>query len=311
MLDILFNGVLPIFAVVALGFIVARFPIFDVAMATALNRYLFYIAGPPLIFRFIAAVRFDAFVWRAVIAYFLVELCLYGLSFLLFRRAFGRPPREALLLALAAIFPNHFFFVLPIATALFGEATSQPIVALIAIDSILVYGATMLILEVARSRGGGEVSTPEASMRVLKAILRNPQVLAIILALLVNFSGARIPSGIELYARFLGDSAAPCSLFALGIILTQRAPGLDLWVPVTVGSIKLAAMPVLVALALYFNGVVDPLWNKPILMVAGGPSGIMAFVLALHYGIPTAAITRAILITAICSVGVLTVLAAM
>ncbi len=308
MIDVFFSGVLPIFFVVALGYGVARLPNFDPAMASALNRYLFYIAGPPLLFRFLAAVPFETFEWRVVLAYLVVEIVLYALSYGLFRRVFKRQPREALLLAMATMFTNHFFFVLPIATALFGETAAQPIVALIAVDAIFIYGVTMLILEVARGRERQASTQSEAIKAVVKSILRNPQVLTIFVALLVNASNVDIADGIELYVRFVGDSAAPCSLFALGIILAQRTPGLDLWAPVAVTLIKLIAMPVLVAFALLAFRVVDPLWTKPVMMVAGGPTGVMPFILALHYGVPTATITRAILFSAILSVGVLTIL---
>ena len=54
MIDVFFNAVLPVFAVVAVGFAFGRGGLFDFSAALALNRFVFYAALPLLLFRLIA-----------------------------------------------------------------------------------------------------------------------------------------------------------------------------------------------------------------------------------------------------------------
>ena len=130
MVDVFLDAVFPIFAVVAVGFAFGRGGVFDFPAALALNRFVFYIALPVLLFRLIATAPFERFEWFLVLAFLLAEFALYAAGYMIARFGFGRSQTESLLLGMSAAFANQVFFVLPIARQLYGDAGAMPIVAI-------------------------------------------------------------------------------------------------------------------------------------------------------------------------------------
>jgi hypothetical protein len=96
-------------------------------------------------------------------------------------------------------------------------------------------------------------------------------------------------------ARFAGAAAAPLTLFALGVILSghRLRPSATI---ATVSAIKLVLFPLAVFAggALLFPGHG---WTQQFTLTAAGPSGAMAFALALLYGVRTDAIAPVIIWT--------------
>ena len=54
---------------------------------------------------------------------------------------------ESIFLGLAASFGNHILYVLPIEMSSFGEESTSSFVAIIAVDSILIFGGTIIVIE--------------------------------------------------------------------------------------------------------------------------------------------------------------------
>lgn len=290
MTDILLSAVLPVFALLGIGFFLGRAGVFDPAMASAINRFVFLISIPALIFGMLARSPFEQFNWLALGAFAAIEVVMYATGFLVARYAFKRDPRESLLIGLATAFANHLLFVLPIAITLFGEDAAIPIVAIASVDALFIYGGTLIILD-ATSQTGGSIS------RVLVVFLKNPQFWAIVGGLAIGVWGIGLAEGFDVFTKFAGGTAAPCSLFALGIILSRQESDGEFVLPLAIAGLKLIVYPLL-CWGILFAVLGIPLdWGKPAMIVAAAPSSSMAFVLALNYGIPTKTIARIILIT--------------
>jgi len=292
MLEVFHSAVLPVFALVAIGFGLGRAGIFDQSMAMAVNRFVFLVSVPALIFGLLARSPFDQFDWLAVAAFAAIEVVMYAAGFAVARYAFGRGNREALLIGLATAFANHLLFVLPIAMALFGEAAATPIIAIATVDALFIYGGTLLLMD---ALGEADASF----LRVMRALSRNPQILAILGGLAVGVSGVELANGVHVFTKFAGSTAAPCSLFALGVVLSRQEIDADVMLPVTISALKLVVYPLLCWGVIVGLLATDLSWAKPAAMVAAAPSSSMAFVLALNYQVPEKTIARAILITMI------------
>lgn len=292
MTDTLVSAVLPIFALMAIGFGLGRSDIFSQTMASAVNRLVFLISIPALIFGLLIGTPFDQFNWIALTGFAAIELVMYLAGYQIARFFFKRETKEALLIGLATAFANHLLFVLPIATTLFGESAATPIVAIATIDALFIYGGTLLLMDVLSQTGA---SIP----RLLKAFSKNPQILATVGGLIIGITGINLPDGVHVFTKFAGNTAAPCSLFALGVVLSQQANKDELALPLAIGSLKLIVYPLLVWMLLFNFFAIEPAWSKPALMVAAAPSSAMAFVLALNYQVPVKAIATTILITMI------------
>lgn len=302
MLDQLLNGVLPVFGIGAVGYALGLRGTFDFNMAMVLNKFVMFVAMPALGFQLLANAPLETFNLPMLAGYFVTELLMYSTGFLIARLVFKTDVMEAALLGLALALTNHILFVLPIAMTLFGESAVSPIVAIISMDGMLIFSGSLILMDV--------LSTKDASLwQTISKIVQNPPLVAMALGLGVGLLGLSVPTGIDVFMDFLGGTASPVLLFALGIILSQKTSGSHSMLPVAITGVKLVAHPLL-AWAI-FAGVLHltPDVRNPAMMVAAAPCGAMGFMLALNYGVRVDAIARAILYSSIGSLVTVTLAA--
>jgi len=303
MIDVFLGAVFPIFAVVAVGFAFGRGGVFDFPAALALNRFVFYIALPVLLFRLIATAPFERFEWLLVLAFLLAEFALYAAGYMIARYGFERSRNESLLLGMSAAFANQVFFVLPIARQLYGDTGAMPIVAISTFDVVVLLGGTIIIMDTAREKAQGAWF-----LRLLRRFVRNPPIIGIAAGIAANLVGLPVTGGLDFFAQFVGETAAPCSLFALGLILMAQKDEASLHLPMAISGLKLAVMPIVFWMLISLVFPVSPEWSNPSMLVAAGPTGAMPFVLALQYQVPVAAIARTILISTLGSLATVTLM---
>lgn len=293
MLSTLLDPILPIFIILLLGFIAFRCNAFDVPAAQTINKFVFYLATPALVFSVISNAPIEQLDYPALGVYFSAQLIAYAGLYSLLHFLFNIEKKEALLLALTSIFVNHIFFVLPIAERVYGVDAARPIAGVVIIDILVLFCGTVLALDLINS-------TQKSVFNTVKLLGKNPFLIASILGALSWLAKDSLPSGLLTYAKFVGAAAAPASLFSLGVILASNPlgnVGRATWLVVVV---NVAFVPLLVFA--FIQGVdVSPQWSKIILLMAAGPCGAMPFVIALQYGIQTRRIAKAILLSTLLS----------
>ncbi|PSL21620.1 AEC family transporter [Shimia abyssi] len=299
MLNAFADPIIPIFAVLVLGYVLARSGAMEIAQASAINRFVFYLAAPALVFSVIASAPTSGIDWAVVRLYFACEVIVYTIIFCVARFGFSRPLGEAILLGMAAGFSNHIFFVLPISTELYGPDAALPFSGIVIGDAI-IFCSTVFLVELF----GTGAANPA---RALRSLSRNPFVYAPVLGVAAWNLPNLVPSGIHTFTHFAGAAAAPTSLFALGIVLAA-APlnrlGTMMWI--LVGT-KLALQPTLFKLG---QQVVTSEGLSALIpfLIAAGPCGAMPFVIATQYNVQSETIAKAILISTLLSVLSLAVL---
>jgi malonate transporter len=106
--------------------------------------------------------------------------------------------------------------------------------------------------------------------------------------------------------QFLQNAAAPCALFALGVIVALRPLKQIPWeVPVLV-AVKLALHPTLVFLLLSLFGPFDEIWVDAAVLMAALPPALNVFVFARQYDAWVEQASSAVLIGTLVSVVTLT-----
>lgn len=304
MLDQLINGVLPVFGIGVLGYILGMRGVFDFNMAMVLNKFVMFVAMPALGFQLLANAPLEDFNFAMLGGYFATELLMYSGGFLIARFVFGADVKEAALLGLAIALTNHILFVLPIAVTLFGDDAVTPIVAIISMDGILLFSGSLILMDI--------LATKDSSLGyTISKIARNPPLIGMVGGLTIGLLGLSVPTGVDVFADFLGGTASPVLLFSIGVILSQKASSSRPMLPVVITSMKLIAHPLL-AWAI-FVGVLQlgPEVRNPAMMVAAAPCGVMAFMLALNYGVRVDAIARAIFYSSIGSLATVTIAASL
>lgn len=294
-------AILPVFAVPVIGYAMGRQGSFDRASAEALNRFVFLMAVPAVTFHLIVTADVSAFDWGTIPIYLGCELALYAGFALVSHFLLGIGPRESALLGMTCSFSNTVFFVLPIASTLYGTAASLPVVAVITVDSTLIFASTVLVLDVLSNREGGLA-------KVLTMLARNPLVLALVAGGAVAMLRIPLPEGLVNFTRFVGGSAAPAALFALGVIMSAVPLSRFGGASALAALVKVAGMPLLVLGAMRAAGATGA-WPDTLVLAAAGPCGAMPFVIALRYGVATDRIAAAIVISTLISTATLAVLA--
>jgi len=305
------DPILPIFMVMLVGYVMRRLKFFDVPSAQGINRFVFYMAMPALVFELVRKVPFHLIDWPTVNAYLLTEFLVYGGVAVITYRVFKCPVGEAILIGMAAGFVNHLMFVLPIARNLYGVEAVEPIAAIVFVD-IIIFCFTIFMMDFIRALESKKVGAFSVK-KVALMLSKNPMVIASVLGILAGVFSQNIPSGVLTYSQFLSGAAAPAALFALGVILGNqpiRPVGGPAWL--AIGS-KLVVHPVLFFVMTGVGGVLamKPHWQTMAFLVAAGPCGAMPFVIALQYNIKPDTIAKAVLISIVLSLVSLSVLTAL
>ena len=154
----------------------------------------------------------------------------------------------------AGAYGNIGYMGPPLAIAAFGPEAGMP-VALVALvfcfDNTMHFTLAPLLMAL---HDGEKQSVPELTLGILHKIFTDPFIIATIVGVLAAVYSYRPPPSIERLLEFLGNAAAPCALFAMGLTAALRPLKR---IPVELSyllPIKLIAHPVLVYFLLIWLG---------------------------------------------------------
>ena len=294
MLAALFNGVLPIFAISVIGYGCGKIKIFDFGSAMILNKFVMFIAMPILGFKLLSEASLFDVPMQLLIGYLLSEICVYLITFIIVRKVFGVGVKEAFLLGLATALTNHVLFILPIAEILIGPSATLPIVALISMDGMLIFGGTIVAMDIMSAKDMGWRPT-------VAKIASNPPILGMLAGLIYGLSGLEIAPNVQIFLSNISSTASPVLLFALGVILSVKRDEVIASLTGLIVFVKLIIHPVAAYILLTYAMDVPEIFANPAIMVAAAPCGVMSFMLAMNYGVKVDNIARVIFISSLFS----------
>lgn len=270
--------VVPVFALVAVGFLAVRLGAMDAAAQRGLVLFAFSLAAPALLFS--AGVASEGIGGTAAAAFFSGCLVTYGLVFATARARLGAGMAEAALVALNASFGNVVAMGIPLTLAAFGAPALTTLLGIIGLHSLALMGLATVLIELG-TRGAGSV---RALGRVAGAVVSNPIVAALLAAIAWRLLGLPpLPGPVKTTLELLGAAAAPVALVSLGAGLAAfRLEGA--WRDVALAAVaKLFAMPALVWLAANAIGLSGP-ETAVTVTAAALPTGSNPVLLAVRYG---------------------------
>jgi hypothetical protein len=288
--------VLPVFGLVASGYLAGRIGLVTQASSLALNQFVYAFALPAMLFIAVYRGSLEEILSGAFLAAVIIATVGTALAGFALSRLAGGSPAENTMRALNASFANTGYLGIPLVTVAYGERAALPAALATVATNFVSFALAIVCLELfVNPRSGGV-------RRALGGVVRSPLIWPIALAVLLVYLQVRIPVPVERFATLLAGAAGPCALFAIGLFVSQlsiRAGAAASW-QTTV--LKLVLHPLLMALLAYSLLPVDPFWAKVAVVCASLPLGATAFVLAQRYRLLEAETSTGAVVSTLASV---------
>ena len=235
----------PLFALVGVGAVAHRLGWLGPAAADALSAYVFWLAFPALLFT--ALSRAPALDANGVVRIGLhTGLLITGMGLALLVSLLLRFQPEARAVAPIAVgIGNTSFLGLPLVSLAYGEPGLLLAAGLIAIENVVIMALGLLWLFWGK----------RDAVETIRHVARNPILLGALLGFAVSIVGVRVPVGLNQTLTYLGESASPVALVALGVALSGNlqkqkrltARGETSALPIAVITVlKILALPLIV-----------------------------------------------------------------
>ena len=296
--------IFPVVAIIALGFFLVRANMFTPEQNTALNKFVFMIAAPALLFRNVAVTEFpETTPWGLWFSYYLVMFgCMalsIGLAFVLLPRRSGP---DCVIIGFGSSFSNTVMLGIPIILTAFGEAATLPLFLVLAFHGLLIFSTGILLMELSTSSSHSFLGAISA----LPLALSNQSVLIALLAgVLWNLSGLNLLDPADRFLDILGQAAIPLALVAIGGTLATVPVRRSVGVAAYISAFKLIVQPAATYGVANYVFDLPPLWVATITLLAAMPTGVLASVLAEQYRSATGAASSSIMVSSIMGIATL------
>jgi hypothetical protein len=285
--------VLPIFAIIAIGYAAARWRLLSEGAAKGVAEFAFSIAVPAFMLRTIATAKLpDIAPLSLWLSYFGAVLITWALAAIATRLILGRPAADGAAIALAATFGNVVMLGIPLALATLGPDAAGPIAIIISLHTPVLWLAATLHLEMAER---SDATSLGGLARVVAGDLaRNPIILAIAVGSLWRISGTGVPAALDRVLVILGQAAVPAALVSLGASLVAFTIAGQRATLLTICTLKLAVMPVAAYVLATKVLALPGLAASVLVLLAAMPTGANAYLFAVRHGRAVASASGAV-----------------
>lgn len=203
------NAVLPLFLIMALGYVIRRTPLMDQHTHQMMNKLIFKLFLPILLFKNISTSKLDALSGSWVFLFaFIAEMAVFLTLFAVVPLIEKENSRRGVLIQ-AMGRSNYALFGLPLVGLLYPGEDIAVASMLVAISIPIFNVMSVIALETYR---GGKVNP----LKILRGIVTNPLIISCALGFLWLISGLTMPTFIQTAISDAAKIATPLSLFVLG-----------------------------------------------------------------------------------------------
>lgn len=298
------NVVLPLFGVMATGYVAGRTGMLSREGSAALSRFVFVFALSALVFIALARVKVsDFFDWPFIGALGGGMAIMFALSMIFARFVFPDTLTAHGLHALSGMYSSTGYVGLPIVLMVFGDKELIPGIIGTVVTGAVFLPLTVLIAEIDRGRREGRVS-----FKPLLDVVKTPVLVATVAGLAVSAAGIPVPQPISRFCDILAGAFVPCSLFAAGLFIAGCSVEGEKKEIAWLTLVKMVLHPALSWWLAYHLFHLPG--NQPAIVViqAALPTGVPVFVLAQQYGAFVTRASAVVVVTTALSVVSLTAL---
>jgi auxin efflux carrier (AEC) len=301
MTDVLLNALVPIFAVMGLGYFAGWIRDVDNHHVAELNALVMDFAVPAALFVATASASRHMLLtqWPLLLALVIPMLGVYALSYWMERRLFGLRPAPASVQALTVAFPNFAAAGLPLIAAVFGASQVIDVALGLALGAVILAPLTLAVLETSKSAAAGQVDRSTILNAIGKSLLR-PVVLAPIVGIVSSLVAIRLPDFVSHAFQLIGQASGGVALFLTGLILSSQRLVLSRNV-ISSTLLKNVAQPLL-ALGLVMLLTMTHDTARATLLLMALPSGFFGVLFGLRYGVESQVVGSTLIVSSLFSV---------
>lgn len=293
--------VLPIFALIFVGWLARRTGILGPTATTDLNRFVVYLALPALLFDIVAHARW-ADIWQPgfIVAFGVGSGVVFSITTLVRLRR-PRHLADAAIDGLNAAYANTGFIGFPLAVAALGRDTLAPTLIATIMTVCVLFAVAIVLIEIGLQ---SETSKGALALKVGRSLVKNPLLIAPVLGAFIPLSGATLPAPVETFLTLLGGAASPCALVALGLFLAAKRDTTerDLRSALILVGCKLLVQPAVTWFVAAIVLGLSPMLVQAAVLLSAMPTGTGSFMLAEFYKREAGVTSNVVLASTIVSV---------
>lgn len=180
--------ILPLFTLIALGFLALRVGYVDRAHSRPLGDFVMKVALPALIFDAVTGLApGEALNWRFIGGYAAGSLVAFGAGLWIARRVMRLDMAAGAMVGLGMAGSNSGFMGYPVALGFIGAGAASLLAQAMVVENVL-----MIPLALALSAGAGPTRR-QTALQALRSVAANPIMLALLAGLVFSVAGLRLP----------------------------------------------------------------------------------------------------------------------
>lgn len=269
----------PLFAMVLLGALVARVTKWPPVWTVALNRFVFTVPLPVLLFRAVSRVGGESMAdARLLVAFFGSCLLVFALAFWTGKVLLGKSAPGPAMIGVASVFSNNGLLGIPLVHILLGPLAMPAVAWIMTFNAVTLWTLATVAIE---SSKAGEVNF-KGLRRTLTKVGTSPIVLGIVCGALVAIVRIPIPQWFGEALDKVSLSAGPIALIALGLDVARYEVKRDLRSALVICGYKLVVQPIVAWLLCLALGL-PRLETQVVVLMASLSVGVNVHLMAQHF----------------------------
>jgi len=298
--------VLPLFALIFLGFVAGKIKRIPLEGLTWLNFFIVYLALPALFFTLLSETPVSEFANTAfLLSTTFGTFLIFCLCFFIAKVIRKSNTPVATIQGFAGAYGNIGYLGPPLAIAAFGPQAGVPVALIISLDNTMHFTLAPALMAIGSK---SPMKLHKVVWGIVVKIFTHPFILATIAGMLAAWYKVQLPNVLDQFLTTLANAAAPCALFAMGVTAAMRPLKR---IPVELSylvPIKLLVHPILVFFLVSRIPDVDIVWVHSAVLLAALPSATNVFVIAQQYQVWEERASSAVVMSTLLSVVSVTVL---
>lgn len=293
------NVILPIFALMGLGYGAVRFRLFPADGIKSLIAFVNNFATPCLLFHSLVTSDFSTAFNLAIIGpFYLGALICLVIGIVIAIKVFGNRPGEAVSVGFSGTFTNTVLVGLPIMSRAYGPESLPVTLSIIGLHGAILLTIGMITMELMRRDGAPLGRTLLTAGRRVGS---NPLIWGIAAGMIGYFAGLQLVEPVEAFLVMMSSAVVPAALFGIGGALNEFKLS-DNWKQALVASlIKLIVHPAIAYVLMIWVLHVPMDIARYGILLAAMPAGVNVYIFATYYNRGVSVAANTILIATVAS----------